>query len=85
MRISGPIMAQRLRPAPGWTAYGPRIVVLHAAQMRPEIAAALPPQQRGDAACLTLVMAQALAGTPARSGGYRPISEDEGPIFAISA
>ncbi len=85
MRISGPISVQRARPAPGWTAFGPRIVCLCTAQEPARVAATLPPQQRGDAACLTLVMAQTLGGGIARTGGYADALEDDGPIFALSA
>lgn len=79
-------MAQRVGPAPGWTGYGARVVLVGIAQPETRIAPTLPPQQRGDAACLTLVMAQTLGGTPAPAGAYRAVAgEDEGPIFALSA
>lgn len=85
MRISGPISVQRTRPAPGWTAYGLRVVYLVAHENAVHVAPALPPQQRGDAACLTLLMAQTLGGGIARSGGYEPTPDDDTPIFALSA
>lgn len=84
MRVSGPISAQRIRPAPRWGVYGAQLVVLVAAEDVPH-AATLPPQQRDDAACLTLLMAQTLGGAEARSGAYAPLIEDDGPIFALSA
>ncbi|MFT3810831.1 MAG: hypothetical protein QM698_13005 [Micropepsaceae bacterium] len=85
MRVSGPISVQRARPAPGWTAYGPRVVHVVVAEPPPRIAPTLPPQQRGDAACLTLVMAQTYAGEMRRSGRYPAEERDDGPIFALSA
>jgi len=85
MRLSGPISVQRPRPAPGWTAYGPRVVYVRAAEPPPHIAPTLPPQQRGDAACLTLIMAQTYAGAVRRSGAYRADEPGEDPIFALSA
>lgn len=85
MRISGPISVQRPRPSPGWSAYGPRIVVLQAPEPPPRIAPTLPPQQRGDAASLTLLMAQTLGGGLVPQGAYAPALEDDGPIFAVCA
>lgn len=84
MRVSGPISAQRLRPAYGWTAY-PRVIVLQATAEPLAIAPTLPPQQRGDAACLTLVMAQTFGEAPRSGGAYAAPLEDETPIFAIRA
>ena len=85
MRISGPISVQRTRPAPGWTGYGPRCVYVRVVDEPVRVAPTLPPQQRGDAACLTLVMAQAFAGNGQRSGVYAPVAGNEEPIFALSA
>ena len=48
-------------------------------------ASALPPQARGDAACLTLLMAQSFAAAlPAGRASYVPL-EDTSPIFSIRA
>ena len=85
MRISGPISVQRTRPAPGWTAYGLRVVCVVAHQETAHAAPILPPQQRGDAACLTLLMAQTLGGRIDRCGGYGPALDDDAPLFALSA
>ncbi len=85
MRVSGPISVQRPRPAPGWTAYGSHVVYLRAAEPPPRVAPALPPQQRGDAACLTLIMAQTYAGETRRTGSYTARDADDAPIFALSA
>ena len=85
MRLSGPISVQRTRPAPGWTAYGPRVVYIREAEPAPRIAPTLPPQQRGDAACLTLIMAQTYAGEMRRAGRYETRDADDTPVFALSA
>ena len=85
MRIGGPNSAHRARLSPGWSPYGPRIVVVEAAPPTPAIAPALPPQQRGDAACLTLLMAQTFGGDIARAGGYAQSLEDETPLFVRRA
>jgi hypothetical protein len=85
MRISGPISVQRARPAPGWTSYGARIVYVRTTDAPVRHAPALPPQRRGDAACLTLFAAQMLAGDLARIGSYAAAIEDDAPLFALSA
>ncbi len=84
MRVSGPISAHRARLTPGWTSYGRPIVVVQT-ESPPHIAPTLPPQQRGDAACLTLLMAQTFGGTDTRQGGYAPQIEDDAPLFVRSA
>lgn len=85
MRISGPISVQRPGPAPGWTGHGPRVVYIRAAEPPLRHARTLPPQQRGDAACLTLIAAQMLAGALPRTGGYAEAPDEDAPIFALSA
>lgn len=85
MRLSGPISVQRARPAPGWNTYGMRVVLVRAAEPPPHIAPTLPPQQRGDAACLTLIMAQTFAGEARRAGSYAVAERDDAPILALSA
>jgi len=85
MRISGPISVQRIRPAAGWTAYGTRTVYVRADEAPARMAQTLGHQQRGDAACLTLVMAQMFAGDLARVGSYAAALEDDAPLFALSA
>lgn len=85
MRVNGLISAQRARLAPGWSACGPRIVLVRAEPPGPRIAPTLPPQQRGDAACLTLVMAQTFGAGAARGGGYASPPEDDAPLFVRRA
>ena len=85
MRLSGPISVQRARPAPGWNTYGMRVVLVRAAEPPPRAALTLPPQQRGDAACLTLIMAQTFAGETRRAGSYAVAERDDAPILALSA
>lgn len=85
MRISGPISVQRARPAPGWTGYGSRMAGLPEACITLHPALTLPPQQRGDAACLTLVMAQTYGGATLRAGAYAALPQDNDPLFSLSA
>lgn len=85
MRISGPkSVHSALRPAPWFAPASARaimIVELPAARIAPT----LPPQARGDAACLTLLMAQSYAAAPsAARPAYVPL-EDNAPIFSVRA
>lgn len=85
MRVNGPISVQRsrlLRGQPGGAAH---LLVVHAINPAGPPAWTLPPQQRGDAACLTLVMAQTFGAPVPVHGTYDTPAGDDGPIFAIRA
>lgn len=84
MRISGPrSIHSALRATPWFAASVRRIETIERPMVR--VAPALPPQARGDAACLTLLMAQSFAGArPAARASYVPL-EDTAPIFSIRA
>jgi hypothetical protein len=62
MRITGLISAQRPGPPKGWTHAGLRVVHLTVQSAQPS-APTLPPPPKGDAAHLTLMMAQVYGAT----------------------
>jgi len=84
MRISGPkSIHSALRATPWFGAPGRVVEVIEIPAIRHT--PALPPQARGDAACLTLLMAQSFAAAPpAGRASYVPL-EDTSPIFSIRA
>lgn len=90
MRIASSISIQRPGLSPsGYGVWPPRIVHAVPAPERRSAARALPPQRLGDAAQLTLLMAQAISGerTSDRLGAakaYAP-AEDAEPVFAFKA
>lgn len=88
MRITGLISAQRPGPPRGWTEAGVRSVHV-IVQAGVNAALALPPQTRGDAAHLTLMMAQVYGATQAPSSasaaGYGTQPPARASLFRVDA